>query len=218
MTQFAPIDAGLLNRFMDDYAVEVLREYFNSGKFTGGQFERFAGGGDNAETAGRFTTDDLVAVSFVGSRIPGRAAIEILLNRSEEFDALLAQIPVDVDLWDAPDEIVGPESAAHQLFTRLAELPGMSAMSAAKLLARKRPRLIPIYDRLHKATLERKQDDDWLLAMRAVFTAKPNFVKQLRELRDTSGVGSDISVLRVLYAAVWVRQFGRPEPIPEAES
>jgi hypothetical protein len=70
-----------------------------------------------------------------------------------------------VDLWKAPDDMVGPKSHAGQLWSSLAELPWVSPMATGKLLARKRPRLIPVLDRVLKASLERPNEGDWWLAL-----------------------------------------------------
>jgi hypothetical protein len=217
MTDFAPIAPGELNRYLDEFAVEVLQNYFNSGKFSGGGFERFAGGGDQPDTANEFTSDDIVAASFLSIRIPGRAAIEILDNRADEFAALLADIPTDVDLWDAPDDMVGPGSAAQDLWSRLAELPGMSWNSAGKLLARKRPRLIPVYDRVLRNSLGRKDEDGWWLPLRDALAKRPALVAALTETRDLAQL-KDISLLRIIDVSIWMRGFGRPEPAPDAET
>lgn len=217
MKDLTPIDAGKLNRYVDDYAVEIVAKYFKSGTYTGGWFDHYAGGGDRPETANRFEDDDIVAVSFLGARLPGRAAYAILEDRSEEFGDLLTQIPGDVDLWDAPDEMLGPDSPARQLLERLVELPGMTFIAATKLLARKRPRLLPAYDRVLKVTLDRGNDDDWWIPLKAALTTKSNFVKTLTKLREDSEVGTDISILRVLHAAIWMREVGRPEPAPDAD-
>ncbi len=217
MTDPTPIDAGRLNRFLDEYTVEILKKYFDSGEYTGGRFERFAGGGDRAESADRFTAEDIIAASFLGARFPGRASLEILEDRADEFSALLSQIPVDVDLWTAPDDAVGPESPAGQLWTAVAALPGSSAMAAGKLLARKRPRFIPVLDRVLKASLERRDEADWWLALRAVLSSKATLVGAITEIREQSGL-EDISILRIMHVCIWMREFGRPESASDADS
>jgi hypothetical protein len=49
------LDAARLASFLDGQAADLLDKYFNSNTFTGGHFERFAGGGDRPEVADRFT-------------------------------------------------------------------------------------------------------------------------------------------------------------------
>ena len=217
MTDFTPIDPGELSRYLDEYAVELMKKYYSSPEYSGGWFERFGGGGDHPETAGQFTSDDIVAVSMVGTRIPGQAAIQILEYRAEELNALLAQIPVDVDLWEAPEEAIGPDSPAGRLWGHLAELPGMSRAAAGNLLARKRPRLIPVYNRVIRNSLGRKDDEDWWRALRAVLTSRPGLLTAMEPLRREAEL-EGISLLRVLYVCIWSRAYGRPESAPDAES
>jgi hypothetical protein len=218
MTEPKPIDVGMINRFIDEFAVEQVQTYFKSGNYTGSHFERFAGGGDSPETRDRFTSDDLVATSFVGVRVPGRAALEILVDHPDELNDLLSQIPVDVDLWEASDEVVGPKSAAEQLWARLAELPGMNRVSSGKLLARKRPRLIPVYDKVIWKALLRDEQDEWWGPLRDVLQKQSSILTGLTKVRTESRVGDDISLLRVLYVVLWMRSFGRPEPQPDAHT
>lgn len=218
MTEPTPLDPGALNRYFDDFAYEVLQNYFNSGTYTGGRFERFAGGGDQPETADQFTSDDIVAVSFLGSRIPGRASLEILENGADDLSALLSQIPRDVDLWEAPEKAVGPGSPAAEVARHLGDLPGMSPMAAGNLLARKRPRLIPVYDRLVKVVLERPDLDSWWRSLRTLLAGRSPLVNLALETRQEANLGDDISVIRVFHVSMWMRELGRPDPVPAAES
>src|SRR4051812_29996860 len=64
------IDPAELRRFVGDDAIGRLVEYFQSGRFTGGRFDRLAGGGDRPDVTDMFTSDDIVAVSLLGVRIP----------------------------------------------------------------------------------------------------------------------------------------------------
>lgn len=212
------IDPAVLMRYLGDGAVGRLDEYFHSGMYTGGQFERFAGGGDRPATVGAFTSDDIVAVSLLGVRIPGRAALQVLDVQTKELNALLGKIPARVDLWLAEEEIVGPDSAADQLWTRLVDLPGISWVTAGKLLARKRPRLVPVYDRVVRAALGRTHEDGWWRPLRAVLSENDELINKLTHLRERSALGDDVSLLRVLDVSIWMREYGQPEPVPDAET
>src|SRR3954454_18749960 len=47
------------------------------GRFSGGRFDLLAGGGDRSDVADVFTSDDIVAVSLLGARIPGAPALAL---------------------------------------------------------------------------------------------------------------------------------------------
>ena len=59
---------------------------------------------------------------------------------------MLSDIPSDVPLWEATDEQLAKRSSAWRLWDRLMDIPGVSTARASKLLARKRPHLMPILD------------------------------------------------------------------------
>lgn len=218
MSVFRPIDPALVYPFLDERGADLLTEYFNSGRYTGGRFERFAGGGDRDEIADLITTDDIVAVSLLGVRIPGRPALAILDDRRADLSAILSEIPMEVDLWKVPEEAVGPESAAMRLWSELIDLPGISWVTAGKLLARKRPRLIPVYDRVVKSALHRNDGEGWWQPLRSVLVENAEIVEALERLRTQASLGHDVSLLRVLDVCIWMRAYGEPEPVPDAET
>ena len=213
-----PIDPADLRRFVDDDAIGRLVEYFQSGRFTGGRFDRLAGGGDRTNIADVFTSDDVVAVSLLGVRIPGAPALALLDDQNRTYARLLQQIPVGVDLWRADEADVGPGSHADELWKALVRLPGINWVTAGKLLARKRPRLIPVYDRVVKAALGRSHADEWWRPLRQALIDDPKLVAHLSVLRDQAHIAGTVSLLRVLDVCIWMQDYGHPEPVVDAES
>jgi len=218
MRHVTPIELDKLSQYVEGDAALLLDRYFNSDKFSGGRFERFAGGGDRPGVSGQFTSDDIVAVSLLGVRIPGWAALGVLDTHAAELNAFLAAIPADVDLWKTPEDTVGPDSPADRLWHRLVVLPGIGSVTAGKLLARKRPRLIPVYDRVVKAALARRDEDEWWRRLRRVLVENPNLITKLESLRDAVRLEDKISLLRVLDVCIWMGAGGTPEPTPDAET
>jgi hypothetical protein len=200
-----PIEPARIDRFLDGAAVDLLVQYFDAGGHDGGRFERFAGGGDQGPDADRFTSDDFVAISLLGVRLHGQPMLAVLESRQAEFNALLAAIPRHVDLWAAPEETVGPGSASDRLWRRLVELPRVSGFAAGNLLARKRPRLVPVSDRLVMSALGRQATDEWWRPLRTVLVDNPALVARLEELRALASVGPDIALLRVLDVCIRMR-------------
>ena len=218
MNESQPIPVATVDKYLDPTAIELLRTYFATGIYTGGRFERFGGGGDRTDVANVITADDIVAVSLLGVRIPGEPALAMLDELRSPISALLAQMPLGVDLWDAAADAVNADSAAHKLWTLLEALPGIGWVTAGKLVARKRPQLIPVYDRVVHKALERPDPDAFFWTeLRRVLLENPNVLTRLREIRDELSL-FDISLLRILDVAIWMGAYGQPLPVSDAEN
>ena len=190
--------------FLDDKGVELVARYFDpTGGFSGGQFERFCGGGDAPECQDAFTPADLLSVTLLDVMVPGLAAISILGELGPHLNGHLGAIPADRDLWDVPLSEVGDGSEADKLWYDLVALEGVAFVTAAKLMARKRSRLIPVYDSVVHDALSPGDKNFWL-ALRSEF-GDAGLRQRLTEIRAEAGVAEDISLLRVLDAAVWMR-------------
>ncbi|GAA2173545.1 hypothetical protein GCM10009784_08280 [Arthrobacter parietis] len=153
MAELHPIltDAGF------DDAVKKVGSYFHdpgkSGRkyYTGAYFDTWVGGGDGS-TANELTGDDFVAVSMLSVFVPAEAAAG-LQDKANEIRGLLAALPGGLDFTDLNrsgfDRHLGPDSAAQKLWDVLrshGDSWGIGPTTASKLMARKRPALIPIYD------------------------------------------------------------------------
>ncbi len=92
---------------------------------------------------------------------------------------------------------------------------GSGPVVAGKLLARKRPHLIPIYDIRIKQLFERPKTDHsfWAALAAALQADNGAFYDQLARLRDKAGIGEDIGVLRVFDVIAWMHQ-GRQGQVP----
>jgi Family of unknown function (DUF6308) len=188
----------------DQRSIELLRSYFGlDGRppYTGAFFERLGGGGDRTAVADRFTAEDLVAVSMLSVTVPARAAWELLAG--EESGSLLSKIPIDVDLVDAPDALIDATSPAVRLFRYLTFFEHLGWVTAGKLMARKRPRLIPVYDTYVQHAVH--GGARWWRPLRdhLLHPQDRRLHRRLLQLRDASGIGSDITPLRVFDVIVW---------------
>lgn len=195
---------GDARKFLDEVGIEQVRTYFDPASgFSGSEFDTFAGGGDAVGHKDVFTADDLVAVTLLEMTVPGETALAILHRQTSRFNTLLAEIPADVNLWEAPEDIVGPESAATTLWERLMASPKMGWVTTSKLLARKRPRLLPVYDTVVKAALQPNSHAFWLPLREEL--QDESLVHRLKEVREAAGLDERIQLLRVLDVAVWMR-------------
>jgi hypothetical protein len=192
-------------------AADLVHRYFEGRQddgctplYTGAAFERFASGGDHADVANVFTADDLVAVSMLSVQVPPRAALRILVDDAERLSAYLADVPVDVDLADVDETVVGDGSAADRLWWQLYGYPGVGSVTAGKLLARKRPRLIPVLDGVVRGVLGHSGKGYWLDLHGELRADDSQLVEQLNRIRHTAGLGEWISTIRVFDVLAWM--------------
>ena len=206
-----PCLAGDVRPFLDDHAPALVAQYFTSGAFTGAHFDTLGGGGDAPPTMNTFTSDDLVAITMLGVRVTAHGALRLLKG---EFDSLLAQIPVDADLTDrgCPIDLVDEGSAASRLWQQLCTVPDVGWVVAHKLSARKRPLLLPVYDKVVKAALQPNIDAFRVPLWREL--RDPALVERLREVRAAAGLDERTPLLRVLDVAVWMRNQGTLQVAP----
>lgn len=198
-------------------ALEYLTEYFApypldtqdvpKGRYTGSRFERFRADRREADK-NTFTADDVVSLSLLSVDLKGHAVLHLLEADNARLSALLAQVPADVDLVEVPLADIKAGWPAWDLYDALKEITGIGTTSASKLLARKRPLLIPIRDVDVARSLDLGNGDFWKPLAEAL--GSPGYGaggvtlhEYLLELRTASGIGDDISPLRVFDVIVW---------------
>jgi hypothetical protein len=104
-----------------EHAGALLKQYFQDVEwttlrgFTGAWFERFDGGGDRNTVAGRFTTEDLTAVTMLSVNVPPRAAWLLVTDPGGTFSRLLTEIPAGRTLADATDEDITQGSELYDV-------------------------------------------------------------------------------------------------------
>ncbi|MEU6572592.1 DUF6308 family protein [Streptomyces sp. NPDC046805] len=207
----------------DEKAVHLLVEYFtrrrSSGDFfySGAHFERLGGGGDAEHAANRFDSNDLIAITMLGVSLKPHGAINLLSDPDGQWARLLSLIPHVARLEDpASDSLMAKDGPAWELWERLADRTtkyqrkpdGSGPVIAGKLLARKRPHLIPVYDTRVKQLFQRpKTDHSFWAALTAALRSDNGALRdQLVRLRHKAGIGEDISILRVFDVIAWMHQ------------
>jgi len=195
----------ILERGHEAKAIELLSAYFGpDGKrtaYTGSHFETLGGAWDEGP-ADLITAGDLIAVSALSVDIPAAASIKILGTEADRITALLKQISRDLELPDASDEIVDAGAPA-ELWSLLRELPGMGPTTTSKLLARKRPRLVPIYDSVVASVYGIPDSRGYWRAMRTLVKTD-NLWQRADQLRVRAGLSPLITPLRVIDIVVWM--------------
>lgn len=207
---------------LDDHhvqaAAKLLSAYYNDlfvsdMPRSGSRFDSWMGGGDAPGVANRVTADDLVAVSFLSVMIPARAALGMLETHALKISEHLEQLPLDIDLADLTpeefDKYLGAGSPGIQLWRVLRAKPterwGIGETKASKIMARKRPRLIPIYDSVVGPLmgLPMNSVDQWK-KWHTALTDGTGLPRRLDEIRRVSEISDPISDIRVMDIVLWM--------------
>ncbi|MGH3726299.1 MAG: DUF6308 family protein [Mycobacterium sp.] len=159
MTRFG-IDLAAWFTGHADKVRQDLQGYFGGGteSFTGRLFDDFAAIGD----PNRFEGSDVLAVEALSVEVPSEAAAALLITDTERFNALLRQIPREQNLWEVRRLDVNAGSPADDLHRELRALRGIDWVVAGKLLAAKRPKLLPILDNVVNDYLKPPKELFWV--------------------------------------------------------
>lgn len=169
---------------------ELVALYFDPERpFAGRDFDHLG-----SSPPDRVTIDDLLAASLLDISWPPLVVRKVLNELSTPISRNLADIGQETDFWDASDQEL---RAADDLWFTLVGLKDVDKAKASKLMARKRPRLVPISDEVVMAIGAR--GETWPVIRQCL---------QDESFRDTilvlRGKGSeDASVLRLLDVALW---------------
>jgi hypothetical protein len=203
--QLPPSLAGESN----ERAVSLLQSYFAplSGRnrgFTGGQFDAFDPSGFRAASTNTFTADDLMSLSLLSTPVPGRAAVELLQHQRRRFEMLLEDLGPDRDLVDESSVSQEDFAPAWALWRALDALPGLGATRVSKLMARKRPRLVPIFDDVLATTVFADSANHWDDLWAYLRNSSSRFHRRLIDIRLEAELDESISPLRIFDVCAWM--------------
>lgn len=176
---------------------ENLASYFAS--FTGRLFEPMM----SYEEPDRFHASDMLAVQALSVLVPVETAYDLMHGvLAEESSALLAQIPTDVEIGrpSAADHLSGG-SPADRLWRLLTRQAGIGWVIAGKLMACKRPLLVPVYDQVVRCVLGAPVNP-WL-TLDSIF-AEARFRDDLRVVRSAYEVPDHVTDLRLFDVIAWM--------------
>lgn len=200
-------------------AVAVLTAYFTplSGQsggysgYTGGAWDSFDPSGMRMACANTFTADDLVACALLSTPISGRAVAGLLTLQRRRFEVLLEEIGPDRDFAQLESLDAPPFAAVRSLYRALLELPDIGETRATKLLARKRPRLVPIVDDVVKRHVFSGGTQQWAPLHAALRAENGALWRHLHELRDAALLGEEVTALRVFDVLAWMDGSGHAD-------
>lgn len=195
-----------------DTALEYLREYYlgTAHFYSGSQFESLEAHNNLKNSV---TASDIVAVATLNTPIRRKAVMGILFTEAKEINTLLSEIP-EVNIGSLTSEgfeqHLGEDSPAMKLW-RLLRRTGrpsedkwhMGPTRVSKLMARKRPHLIPINDSVIKRVIDKRySENDWVLWWEALRN-NPSLENRAHELR-TAIARPELSTLRVFDVVLWM--------------
>lgn len=163
---------------------------------------------------------DLAALTLLDIRYdPSIARWLAEKKHAAHIRVLLQQIPHD-DLWTVDKSIVIAGSPADLLWHYLKKCRGIGPVIAGKLLARKRPKLIPIIDERIEGTLQATTNRYWETLRECLQPEERRL--RIEHLRPPHVPMEHISTLRLLDVALWMHapgpQSAENEQIPVAPS
>jgi hypothetical protein len=185
-----------------------LRRYFRedgprSELFTGRRFERLAHD-EEPRVCDRITPADVLALSLLSAKDQlAHFAIDVLEVRGEELSTQLAELPTELAMHDAPWSIYAEGGPADRVWNILRACGGKNLwVYANKLLARKRPHLLPAYDHQIRTLLAAPRS--YWACLWTWLHDDADRAKAIRTLRAEVGGIEDISVLRCLDVMLWM--------------
>jgi hypothetical protein len=194
-------------------AVQSLNTYFE--RFTGRWFEILADP-DPFSISG----SDLVAVSMLGVNVPANTAAWLLGDGKSLVSGLLRQIPVGFPIWD-PNVDLSPNGASWRLWDEIRtgqwpadrkEKSGMGRTTTSKLLAVKRPHLLPVWDSVVAEALlgPKPTSTNWwdLWRVRLQAPDGDELRRQVDALLKEAPQARHLSVLRTIDVVIWMRERG----------
>lgn len=197
----------------DPRSLTDLKRYFEPERppsalptFTGSRFEELADGGDRSGAADAITTDDLVAVQMLSVRVPREVALDLLEGPlGHDVAEQLNQVSTTVDLGsDEAATLLADDGPAARAWQLLEAPDDMGWVIAGKLLARKRPRLVPVYDGVVKCGLG-APSGAWLWLQRQFAENDGELPRRLRDLQTEAGLPRTVHPPRVLDVIFWMR-------------
>jgi len=202
-------------------SLDSLRTYFGTTTwtaqpYTGAYFDTFASCQNDLATAYKITAEDLVSVSFLSVHVPPMAARGILQNRADEISALLKNIDPQLQIQSVTeathDSVFGPGSPAQKLWSILrGKKDGgwdVGPTITSKIMARKRPHLIPIWDSVLKSVTGQPDDRNQWNIWRQEMARSGDLLEFLEGVRQEAGV-PEIPLLRVLDVILWMSGQGK---------
>ncbi|GAB3193114.1 DUF6308 family protein [Nesterenkonia suensis] len=201
----------------DAQAREWAQTYYGKNgqaAYSGAYFEVL---GARESDADRLSAGDLYATMCLSVDVPVAAGIDLLERESARVNELLGRIPSDRELRTVTCSeyaaLLGKESAAWKLWHILRATDreegrwGIGPTRASKLMARKRPHLVPIEDSVVNKVIGFNGNDSWMMWWEALSRSGDELERVAQVVREAVG-RTDLSTLRALDVVLWMKGKG----------
>jgi hypothetical protein len=176
-----------------DRIASDLTKYFQT--YTGRWFEHCSAHG----SPNTFDGNDVAACAALSVPVDGKT-LNGLWARLGQLNALLAQSPDRSVTLAAVDTQSAEYKSIHTLYDTIREIPGMGKVLTSKLLASKRPHLVPIRDSYVEALLG--SPNEWWAPWKKVVENEA-LVAEVRKLAEGK-VPAGTSTLRIFDVLLWM--------------
>lgn len=210
--EFNDFRSFVLDENCEDQLLNYIKEYTENSSYTGAFFHELTYGGPSHPD--RFDISDVASLSLLSVTLNGRMAKQLTEDSeyTEKLAEELAREP-DRDLGDLTFEeakTLNTKAGLDSAWDRIKKVAGVGSTRTSKLLARKRPRLIPIWDSVIKRVLGLPKTKNYWIHFHTALTAENRALdKRLEELTKKAGVADRYSRIRVLDILAWM--YGRDE-------
>lgn len=198
----------------EDQAREWAKTYYGkngNAAYSGAYFELV---GREESELNRISAGDLYAPMCLSVKVPIKVGVYILESDADEVNGLLAAIPSDLGLRALSESeyesVLGEGSSAWKLWDILRATHRkegrwyIGPTTASKIMARKRPHLIPIEDKVVNSVIGSDGKDSWDLWWEALSEHGDEMEKLARVVREAAD-RPDLSTLRALDVALWMK-------------
>lgn len=150
------------------------------------------------------TSHDLLTLNFLGIRVEPLGYRQLIDKHAEIEKHLRVIDDLSLPLWKLESADDPVYKAANEAWKAIRELYGFNYVVASKLLARKRPHLIPILDRWVEQFYDHDTKEYWLPLAEAL--RAPRLIEAVKALRPSHLSDEDLSVIRTLDIAIWMTE------------
>lgn len=188
----------------DDRAADLLAKYYG-GAYTGSRFDTSVQ--LKSPDPHCFTAHDFAAVATLSVPLSG-AAVCGLLDREATLTELLRKVPVETELVDATDEAITDIYAVQKELDKVMDI---GHVTRSKLLAHKRPRLVPIRDQYVLKALVGRDHGSFTEPLRDALVADRSITERLEAVQHVASIPQKVSTIRALDVIVWMITHGNTQ-------